>query len=193
MGKSAVISPCGQFRYELRRVWDDKLPPFVAGMLNPSIADAEIDDPTINRAMHRAKANGCGSLIVWNLGAGRATNPKNWMAMRDPIGPENDTYIWSVLTECRERFGIAFVGWGAHGSFMNRDEDALRIAVQVGIQFCCLGMTRDGQPRHPLYVAARQQLVAFAGCVHSRQNPESSESLVDKGQNPESSESLTSS
>jgi hypothetical protein len=36
MRKSAVISPCGRFRYELRREWDERLPPFVAGMLNPS-------------------------------------------------------------------------------------------------------------------------------------------------------------
>ena len=78
MRKSAVISSCGRFRYELRREWDEILPPFVAGLLNPSIADADIDDPTIIRSFKRAKANGCGSLIVWNLGAGRATNPRDW-------------------------------------------------------------------------------------------------------------------
>jgi hypothetical protein len=162
MRKSAVISLCGRFRYELRRVWDKALPPFAAGMLNPSIADAEIDDPTIIRILSRARASGCGSLIVWNLGAGRATNPKDWVRMSDPIGPENDTHIKSALSECRERDGIAFVGWGAHGTFMNRNHNALRIAAEVGVQFKCLGITRGGQPRHPLYIGAWQPLVPFA-------------------------------
>jgi hypothetical protein len=162
MRKSAVISRCGRYRYELRREWDERLPPFVAGMLNPSIADAEIDDPTISRILSRARANGCGSLIVWNLGAGRATDPKDWMAMSDPIGPENDARIISVLSECRERDGIAFVGWGARGDFMNRNQKALRISVEVGVEFKCLGTTKDGHPRHPLYVADRQPLVPFA-------------------------------
>ena len=55
--------------------------------------------------------------------------------MTDPIGPENDIRIRSVLTECRERNGMAFVGWGALGSFMNRNQIALRIAAQVGVEF----------------------------------------------------------
>src|SRR6516162_8071848 len=93
MHKSAIISDCGLYRYELRRVWDKSLPPYVSGMLNPSTADDKVDDATITRNIRRAQALGYGSLIVWNLGAGRATEPDNWKAMADPIGPENDRHI----------------------------------------------------------------------------------------------------
>jgi hypothetical protein len=90
--KSAIISSCSRYRYELRRIWDDALPPYVSGMLNPSTADGQIDDRTIVANLLRAEALGCGSLIVWNLGAGRATKPKVWKAMAGPIGPENDSH-----------------------------------------------------------------------------------------------------
>jgi len=161
MRRTAVISPCGLYRLELRRIWDDALPPFMAGMLNPSKADAEIDDPTVVRGWRRAERLGCGSYVVWNLGAGRATDPKDWKAMADPIGPENDAYIRRLLTECKERNGIAFVGWGEHGSFMNRDKRAVEIAREVGIEFQCLGVTKSGQPKHPLYVASAQELMPW--------------------------------
>jgi len=146
---------------ELRREWDDQLPPFVAGLLNPSTADGETDDPTVIRVWLRAEASGCGSLILWNLGAGRATDPKQWMRMADPIGAENDAHIRRILIECRDRRGIAFVGWGAHGSFLGRDRIVTRVAREVGIALHCLGTTKEGQPRHPLYVAAAQPLVPW--------------------------------
>jgi Domain of unknown function (DUF1993)/Protein of unknown function (DUF1643) len=37
------------YRYELRHVWDDTLPPYVSGMLNPSTADDKIGDAMITR------------------------------------------------------------------------------------------------------------------------------------------------
>jgi len=159
--KSAIISTCGVFRYELRRVWNDALPPYVSGMLNPSTADAEHDDPTIRRNCSRAEALGCGSLIVWNLGAGRATRPDAWKRMTDPIGPDNDRHIRRVLIEGRERNGVLVAGWGNHGYFMGRDQAAFRIASELGVAFRCLGVTKSGQPRHPLYVAGDQELTVW--------------------------------
>ncbi len=159
--KSAIISPCGLYRYELRREWDDSLPPYVSGMLNPSTADHEIDDPTIIRNWRRAERLGYGSLIVWNLGAGRATEPADWKRMRDPIGPENNAHIRRILTECKERNGLAVVGWGAHGDHFNRARQVAQIAGEVGIKFQCLGTTKSGQPKHPLYIANEQPLVRW--------------------------------
>ena len=44
MIKTAKISPCGQYRYRLGRLWDESLPVCLWIMLNPSKADADIDD-----------------------------------------------------------------------------------------------------------------------------------------------------
>ena len=49
---SAIISVCGQYRYELSRpgaIMAAAEPPEVFVMLNPSKADATPDDPTIRR------------------------------------------------------------------------------------------------------------------------------------------------
>jgi hypothetical protein len=159
--KSAIISKCDLYRYELRRVWDDALPPYVSGMLNPSTADDQIDDATIVRNVRRAEALGCGSLIVWNLGAGRARLPSVWKAMADPIGPENDAHIERILIECRERGGIAFVGWGNDGAFRERDKVAMQFAAKVGVEFLCVGINKGGQPKHPLYAGYATSLIAW--------------------------------
>jgi|SRR6185437_11180354 len=160
--RSAIISKCGRYRYELRRVWDDSLAPCVVGMLNPSTADAEFDDPTITRCIRRAEMEGYGSLVVWNLGAGRATDPKVWKSMSDPIGPDNHEHIRRVLTECRERNGLAIVGWGSHGSFRSSDMAAVAVARDVGIALYCLGVTTRGDPKHPLYVSYAQRPILWS-------------------------------
>lgn len=161
--KSAIISDCGLYRYELRRVWNDALPPYVSGMLNPSVADATIDDRTIIRNLQHAATLGFGSLVVWNLGAGRATKPKIWKSMSDPIGPENDLHIVRILKECDERKGLAVVGWGNHGSFMGRAKTVMELAEDLGLVFHCLGFTKSGHPKHPLYIAHGQPLIEWRG------------------------------
>jgi hypothetical protein len=162
---SAIISGCGRYRYELRRVWNDGAPPYVVGMLNPSTANADADDPTITRCMRRAATNGFGSLIVWNLGAGRATDPSVWKRMNDPVGPENNSHIRRILLECRDRGGLALVGWGSHGSHLNRDAVAVAISAEIGVTLHCLGVTKGGHPKHPLYVGYSQSLLRWKALI----------------------------
>jgi hypothetical protein len=152
MHKTAIISDCGLFRYEIRGEWDASLPPLVGCLNNPSKADAMTDDPTWVRGVSRAQRNGFGSVIYVNAGAGRATDPADWKKMRDPIGPENDAHIRRVFEECLARGGLAYGGWGAHGTFKDRHLRVKRIASEVGLTLHCLGKTKDGQPRHPLYI-----------------------------------------
>ena len=159
--KTAQISDCGHYRYELRRIWNDALPPMLLVMLNPSKADAEEDDPTITRVMRRARDANCGSIIIVNLGAGRNTVPQMWMAMPDPIGSKNDVSIRVALGEVLAKKGIAVVGWGARGGFMNRDRAFLRMAKESAVPLYCLGKTKRGHPRHPLYVSYETQLTPY--------------------------------
>jgi len=150
---SAVFSNCQRYRYRLDRIWDDSLPPLAFGMLNPSTADHERNDPTIERCERRARSLGYGSLVVWNLFAFRATNPKILRNQFDPIGPENDYFIHSALDETKMRKGTVIVGWGSHGHILGRHVQVLEIARDVGIDLFCLGTTNSGQPKHPLYIS----------------------------------------
>jgi hypothetical protein len=151
MEKTATISPCGEYRYLLGRRWSDAAPPLVVGMLNPSKADAEVNDPTVTRLIQRATDLGCGGLVVWNLFAFRATAPADMRAAADPIGDLNDLYIVDALHTAKRERSICMVGWGTHGDFLNRHLAAKQFGEEAGVVFNCLGTTFAGQPVHPLY------------------------------------------
>ncbi|QDK01163.1 DUF1643 domain-containing protein [Mycobacterium phage Purky] len=148
---TAIISECGRYRYELRRVWDPKGPLLEFVMLNPSTADADVDDPTIRRCIGFARRWGYGGIVVHNLYAYRATNPDMLANVDDPIGPENRDYLANQIADC------TVFAWGAHpaaiGWFNGYPYD-IRPAISRRTEPLCLGLTSTGMPRHPLYIRA---------------------------------------
>lgn len=148
MGHSAVLSPCRTYRYALERRWGGG--PFVLFVgLNPSTADESADDPTIRRCIGFARAWGFGGLLMGNLFAYRATDPRDLVAAADPVGPDAD--VW--LTTMAMRSGLVIAAWGAHAMAKRRAPDALAALGEVH----ALGATKDGSPRHPLYMRADSQ------------------------------------
>lgn len=152
--KAAVLSPCGTYRYELTRTWGaGKLVGWV--MLNPSKADAEVDDPTIRRCMGFARAWGYNGIVVRNLYALRATDPRELWQHPDPVGPDNHRALASAGGEA-----LTVCAWGSNA-------DPVRAQAVVGSLIIaratlrCLGVTKDGQPRHPLYVRGDTVLAGF--------------------------------
>lgn len=122
---SAIISECGQYRYVLGRgPWrepDLRLTSsfgLVLGvlwiMLNPSTADAAIDDPTILACMSFSKAWGFGRMTVGNAYALRSTDPKAIRRHPDPIGPENDVTLAKLAMSADMAGSRVVVAWGAH-------------------------------------------------------------------------------
>jgi len=85
----ATISPCQRYRYELGRRWGDGAM-LTWVMLNPSTADAGEDDPTIRRCAQFSQDYGFHGLVVRNLFAYRATNPKELARVEDSVGSDND-------------------------------------------------------------------------------------------------------
>ena len=123
-------------------------------MLNPSTADAEIDDPTIRRCMGFARREGAGGIEVLNLFALRATDPQTLRETVDPIGPDNDGWIREVLRP----HSRVVVAWGERGRYLSRDFAVLRNLRESGIRIECLG----DKPKHPLYIRADQPLVELS-------------------------------
>ena len=154
LSRDAVISPCGRYRYRLTRTWDHAKPPLPWIMLNPSTADANIDDPTIRRCMSFARREGAGGIEVLNLFALRSPKPSDLRKVADPIGPDNDEWIREVL----HPHGRVVAAWGAYSAWERVAEvmDLVR-----GIRFLCLGRTGAGHPKHPLYISGDQPLVDF--------------------------------
>lgn len=157
-GGMAVFSENRLHRYFLLRPVADngKTGPAVCfGMQNPSKAGAEESDPTIARCIGFAKRLGARLLTVVNMGAGIATDPDDFIAMADPLGPDNIAQIEEAV--CLSDIMIA--GWGA----LDKERRALfgpSIAAFTHRKpVKCLGKTRFGDPRHPLYLAAKTELV----------------------------------
>ena len=114
-------------------------------MLNPSQADALIDDPTIKLCMAFTRAWGYSALSVRNLFAWRATYPRELQLAEDPVGPAGDVELAAAKTA-----DLVVAAWGAGGELMGRDQRAFELLA--GVPLHCLKVTKHGHPQHPLYV-----------------------------------------
>lgn len=144
MRSRATLSPCRSYRYTLTREWDPAKPTVNFVGLNPSTADEQADDPTIRRCVADARAWGFGRLVMTNLFAWRATDPRELLLARDPIGPENDRHLIEQAAAAARVLGA----WGAHGALRERARDVLTLLRQFDVY--CLAVTKGGHPGHPL-------------------------------------------
>lgn len=159
---SAVID--GPWRYRLTRTWDPHQDTLAWIMLNPSTADATVDDPTIRRVKSFSRAAGYGGCIVVNLYAYRATKPADLWRVDElqRVGPNNDAYL---RRECIGRTTVA--AWGAHADPI-RVGHVLRMLGVSSAPLLCLGVTKHGAPRHPLRVPNATRFVTYPPEVYER-------------------------
>lgn len=159
----ADLSRCGRYRYALGRRWGDGAEALFV-LLNPSTADAALDDPTLRRCIGFARREGCGASRTVNLFAWRATSPRDLQGAgeegADIVGRRNNAALRRALGECA---GPVIVGWGAHPLADPRAKALHRLASREGRALHCLGLTKAGQPRHPLYIRAEAPLVPWPG------------------------------
>ena len=151
MIKDAEISPCGLYRYMLRRIWDEDENFLVFCLLNPSTADEKDDDPTIRKCIGFAKKNGFGGIIIINLFGIRSPNPKNIKIHSDPFGPDLSRN-WIRATH--QSYHFVF-GWGNMGLFKNAQMNMHKFfffGQSPLYKIYCLGKNKNGTPKHPLYV-----------------------------------------
>ncbi len=158
-GNGAVIDDTKTFRYLLWRTWDVNRPRLLWVMLNPSTADEQQSDRTLGRCISFSKKWDYGSLEIVNLFAFRTSDPKDLDAVSDPIGSENDRRIAEAATRAEK----IVVAWGERGIYKQRDSAVLELlAQQTSLPLYCLGKTKNGSPRHPLYIAGTTVLTPYS-------------------------------
>lgn len=163
MERTAIISLDGKYRYHLSREWDvDPFYNMVFVMLNPSTADAEVDDATIRRCISFAQREGCSRLDVVNLFAYRSTKPEKLLEVEDPIGPMNRSAVARFISTGH----IVVLAWGAWWKKISTSQRGpglprLNVEGMTSRELYCLGTTKDGSPRHPLYVRGDAPLVTY--------------------------------
>ena len=146
---SAIFSDCQKYRFELHRRWDnesDKSIMFL--MMNPSVATEFIDDPTVKKCRKYATTWGYNHLIVTNVMAYRATNPKELLQVYDPVGKDNLKHIKILLEEYKP---FLICAWGRIPTkLFYAEEDVMRVIKDHSPHV--LKLNKDGKPWHPLYL-----------------------------------------
>ena len=153
MQSGAVIT--GNYRYLLWREWNSNFKTVSFIMLNPSRADAQVNDPTITRCINFASSWGYGRLEVVNLFAYRTPSPSLLKQAAEPIGRDNDRFILesvdrSDLEEIRYAVRV-ILAWGNHGTWRKQDLYVLQL-LENHNHLYCFGITKKGCPCHPLYL-----------------------------------------
>jgi hypothetical protein len=157
---SAEFSPDRQWRYALHRVWDWDKPTCTFIGLNPSIANEVQLDPTVRRCIGFAQRWGCGQLYMLNAFAFVSGDPKRmlnaWHPISDPTQPyRND----NVLLFTARRSHIVIAAWSGMVTHRSRDHELRRLLTDCPLEV--LGWTKDGYPRHPLYMRADASRSSF--------------------------------
>jgi hypothetical protein len=161
MKRSAELSTCGKYRWWLRRRWSDG-PIVCFVMLNPSTADAEKDDPTITRCIAFAKAWGFGALSVRNLYPWRATDPKDLTrAIKRGLDVRGGERGLAELAAA----GSADLVIAAWGAYRCSDRAGQFLQLMQAKPVWCLAATKNGDPAHPLYLAADLLPRSYYGCA----------------------------
>jgi hypothetical protein len=156
----AIFSTDKKYRYSLwRDLGGDGQVCFI--MLNPSTADADVDDPTIRRCIGFTKSWGYGRLVVVNLFGYRSTDPKPIRKYGDAV--TGDPHNIGAIVEAATGSKLIVAAWGAN-AFPNRERPAYvarRITEAGGRALHCLRTTAAGHPNHPLYLPADLTPIPF--------------------------------
>lgn len=159
----AEFSECGRYRLWLSRDWSwqrltDGRNQFALWIgMNPSVAEADVDDPTIRREMAFTRAAGLQTYVKCNVMDYRATDPKALLS----IAPRSDKNIECIVGMASSpRCSRIIAAWGALPKPLRRYADDVVTALR-GKQLYCLGRTANGSPRHPLYLPGTAQLEAW--------------------------------
>lgn len=161
--RSALISNCGLYRYNLARTWGDiwgKRLCYI--MLNPSTADGSLDDATIRICVGRAERMGMTGIDVVNLFAYRSTDPARLYEIPHPISEPLQPDLNTQMIEAYARSAAMVIcAWGRHGILHERGRIVLSALRSWHIQSYALRLNKDGSPAHPLRIGYDQQPFPF--------------------------------
>lgn len=160
---TARFSKCGQYRYELSEVWDERKPLVLWILMNPSVACVDYADPTLIKTGKFARSRhfgGFGGQLIGNVHAYRTTDKNKLLDVADPVGPKNDQAILRMA-------GLAKIVVLAFGQPPTKLKDrGLKVVEMLRDHpaLCCLKLAKDGvTPWHPLYLSSKLRPRPYRG------------------------------
>lgn len=152
--KGATFSNCGQYRYDLWRIWDASKPMIMFIGLNPSTANKDSDDATINKVRKISKHNGFGGFFMLNCFAYIATKPEH--LKHNQMSDEwNNNMITVTASKCKD---VVFA-WGNFRIIreLGRDVELREMFPNAK----ALHINKNGSPKHPLYCKDESKFISY--------------------------------
>ncbi len=141
MDKGAIFSEDRKYRYALWRIWDETKPIAMCIGLNPSTANEDNNDRTIQNLIHVLMSYDYGGYYMTNLFALISSNPNDLRSCPNPV-MDNDQHLLETRAKCDE---VIFC-WGA----FKQAEYRTKKVIEMFPGAMCFGKTADGKPMHPL-------------------------------------------
>lgn len=159
---TAQYSACGRYRQRLGRDWTPagRAPRTVLFVgMNPSVASAEVSDPTCHRELMFAQRWGFTRYLKGNVLDWRATQPRDLPA--DPALACSPGNIPALVAMAREAEIVVLAYGRLHRRHQGQVRAALAALAATGRDMRCLGRNSDGSARHPLYLRKDTPLMPF--------------------------------
>jgi len=158
---SAIISPCGTWRYRLDRHVQETGRVAAFFGVNGSTAGPIEEDQTTTKWRGFSLRNGIARYIAANPFAYRSADVSVLGEVSDPIGPENDRYLREVIAEA----DVLVPCWGDRNKVpktLHCHFDSLRDQLFAsGKPVLTFGFTKGGDPKHPLMLAYDTPLISW--------------------------------
>ncbi len=158
----AVFSEDGRHRTLMRRWLGDSFPDryiMFIGM-NPSTADATVNDPTCAREWTFARREGFDAMVKANVGDYRATHPK--MLLEEGVVASSPANLPAIREQAKGAACVILCHGKLNRALVPAGKALVEALAADGIDLWCFGTNADGSPKHPLYLRGDTPLVRWS-------------------------------
>ena len=167
-----MFSKCRSYRWILKRELLSGKKTVVFIGLNPSKANLSNNDRTLVRIINFCSRWNYKKIYVINLFGLISKSPFQLSKSKDPIGGNNDLITLTTLQFWRKNINCdLWLGWGDKGKLYKRDLEVLKLIKSLSNlksndnnhfkRVLTLGISKKGNPRHPLYMPNQSLLMPF--------------------------------
>ena len=149
------------YRYALWRLWGDLDAPYALWIgMNPSTADATVNDPTITREINFTKRFGLTKYLKCNVSAYRATNPKILKDIDVPLDTLDNT---NTILKYAKEAKMIIMSCGKLPTIIHSIGVNIVDTLTQNYELWSFGTTKDGFPKHTLYLRSDAELLKWKG------------------------------
>ena len=157
----AVFSEDGRYRPLMRRWLGDAFPDrylLFIGM-NPSTADAAVNDPTCAREWTFTQREGFDAMVKANVGDYRATDPK--MLLQPGVEASSPANLPAIRQAAAGAARVILCHGKLNKALAPAGRALVEALTQDGVPLWCFGTNGDGSPKHPLYLRGDTAIVPW--------------------------------